>query len=164
MNDAGVNMSTEVDGGAQLQSTQTTQAAQVQAPAQQSQSSIQPVTFLFLAAPFVVFTLVLLVRALPLGAMLKRKPWSCDICISFWMTVLVGFALSWASGGLHWSWAFIHMLFAPGGAVLLLGVHRQLTAPVELPLPKLPLPRPPPSPPFEGRRIPKLAKLLKGKP
>lgn len=99
---------------------------------------VQP--YLMAVLPFTVFAFVLIVRALPLKAKhLHSKPISCDACMSFWGALAVGLALSWFASA-HWSWSLLHLLPAPGGAALLLALHRWLTAPRELPLPPLSAP------------------------
>lgn len=93
-----------------------------------------PQLHLLLSLPFAVFALVVLVRAFPWAPYrLERKPLSCDVCMAFWATFALGFGLSWFTGA-HWSWSLLHLLPAPGAAILLLAVHKWLTAPRELPL------------------------------
>lgn len=93
--------------------------------------------FLILSLPFAVFSIVLLIRAMPwTPRALSEKPLSCDACMSFWVSIIMGFFLGWLSGT-HWSWPLLHMLAAPGGALVLLALHRWLTAPRELPLPPI---------------------------
>jgi hypothetical protein len=77
--------------------------------------------------------LVVFLRALPLVQRLVReqkKPWACDVCMSFWSTFLLTSATFHFDGGLALAAA------APGFAVALL-VLRKLTEPLRLP-PNLP--------------------------
>lgn len=123
-----------------------TEAAQ-QTAQQAPQLAVQ--FWLMLALPFLVFFLVMLVRALPWSeGALSRKPLSCNACLSFWVTAPLIYGVSWFFNT-NWPWALIHVLAAPGGAMLLLAVHARLTAPVELPLPLVP------------HTIPKLKRLLR---
>ena len=118
----------------QVQPQQQPQSTQQQQPPQQI--PLQP--YLFCALPFTVMLLVLLIRALPWPvALLERRPLSCQSCLSLWSALVVGFGLVWLFN-VHWSWALLHLLPAPGAAVLLLAAHSWLTAPRELPLPPRP--------------------------
>ena len=79
--------------------------------------------------------LVFAVRTLaPIARMVERgiKPWSCDVCASFWATVLC--ALVYAC--LLWD---IHLLLSAGPAyVISYGAVRTLSAPSGLPPPPMP--------------------------
>ena len=77
--------------------------------------------------------LVVALRALPFVQRLireQKKPWACDVCMSFWCTGATAFVLL----PLTEVWAA-----APGFAIALLTL-RKLTEPLRLPsnLPKLP--------------------------
>ena len=133
-------MSANADGG-EVQANEGTPlpkaqpTASTQQPQVNTQQPFVPQTYLMLSLPFVVFVLVLLIRALPWSAkMLARKPLVCDACVSFWCALVVGFGLTWATAT-HWSWVLLHMLATPGVAILLLAVHQWLSAPRELPIP-----------------------------
>ena len=116
---------------------QKTGTAIQQQPQPAAQQALAPQLYLMLLLPFTVFALVLLVRALPWRhEWLDRKPLGCDACAALWGALVVALGLGWAVGA-HWSWVVIHLLPAPGIAMLLLAAHKWLTRPTELPLPPM---------------------------
>lgn len=81
---------------------------------------------LTLAYGLVAFTLTGIVRALPLGRWLGKKPISCDVCMSFWAALFtwgVGFAvgeekLAWQAG--------LHVLAGAGLSIFFLKLSARL--------------------------------------
>lgn len=122
-----------------MSTPQQPQQQQPQATVQQPQAA-PPQLYLMVIMPFAVFALVLLIRAFPWSSRrFNSKPLSCDACMSFWCAFVMGIALSWFAAA-HWSWSLLHLLPAPGVALLLLAVHKWLTAPRELPFGAPPFP------------------------
>lgn len=100
--------------------------------AAQAAPNFQP--WLMLIFALVVFSLVVLIRALPWSEYRTRsKPLSCDACMSFWVTLFFSLAVGWFFAA-PWPWTLLHLSITPALSVLLLQWHRYLTV-VDLPLP-----------------------------
>ncbi len=123
--DAGTDtkaVSTQPEVAAPAPAAPQTQA-QVQQP-QQAQAQGQMVPLLIPMAALAVFFVVLFIRAMPWKeSTMTKKPWSCDACMSAWISIGFGIYLGTIGGA---PWAIIHMLPAAGLAVLLLALQSRM--------------------------------------
>lgn len=113
-----------IDGGVVVQSVAEpagVQAAGTQA-AQAVQQQPQLSWLLLIMLTLAVFFVVHFVRALPWAdAWKRRRPLSCDVCVSTWSGLALLYPLVYLSGGMVW-FAVVHLLPAMGLSMLLL--HR----------------------------------------
>lgn len=82
---------------------------------------------LVVALALSLLALILIVRALPWSAEMKRhRPLSCDICMCFWSTLALGVVFGALS---NWPTAVLHGLPAAGLTLLFLAVLERLKGP-----------------------------------
>lgn len=104
------------------------QAATSASNAAQSQAQPLPIQlWLMVVLALLVFYGVLLVRAMPWPeSMLQKKPWNCDVCLSFWVALPLLFLTVWFFNT-TFPWGLLHIAAAPAASVFLLRLHAKLT-------------------------------------